>query len=328
MQLRFGRQVQNENQNVENEHPPPPVQNQASTQTVTDGQYHFDQLYKDLTQPGAYTNKLLRYLRNNRIHSLHRPKRKIFPRRKIITRYPGNIIQSDLIDMQKYSTKNSGYNYILVVIDCFSKKLWTRSLKSKRGDETAQALRSIFLSMRYPIQSIIFDEGLEYVNKYVKMLLDEYNVHSYHIRTKLKASSAERVNRTIKEQIWKYFTQTGKQRWIDVIDSIVENYNNTYHTTIKMTPNEVTWDNRKEVFKTMFPHINDKITCRLKVGDKVRVALRKDIFEKGYTKNWSDEIFTIIRTFQKNRVCWYRIKDSRGDIYPKSKYFYQLNKVQ
>ena len=189
-----------------------------------------------MTQPGAFTNKLMRYLRKNKLHSLHRPKRRKFPRRKIITRYPGNIIQSDLIDMQKYSTKNSGYNFILVVIDCFSKKLWIRPLKRKRGDETAQALRSILLSMKYQVQSLIFDEGLEYVNQYVENVLDEYNIHSYHIRTKLKASSAERVNRTIKEQIWKYFTQTGKERWIDIIDDIVDNYNSGNDMTMKVMP--------------------------------------------------------------------------------------------
>ena len=285
-------------------------------------------MYKDLTQPGAFTNKLLRYLRRNEIHSVHRSKRKRFPRRRIISKYPGNILQSDLIDMQKYSTKNSGFNFILVVIDCFSKKLWTRPLKSKRGDETARALRSIFLSMRYPIQSLIVDEGLEYVNKYVNNLLDEYNIHMYHIRTKLKASSAERVNKTIKQLIWKYFTATKRQRWIDIIDQIVENYNNTFHKTIKMTPNQVTWDNREQVFKTMFPKINDRITCRLGRGDKVRVALRKDLFEKGYTQNWSDQIFTIKRVFQKNHVCWYRLEDDQGNIYPKGKYFYELNKVE
>ncbi len=306
-----------------------PTRNQANTQTVaTDAQYHFDQLYKDLTQPGAFTNKLLRYLRKNEVHSVHRPKRKRFPRRQIITKYPGNILQSDLIDMQKYSRKNSGFNFILVVIDCFSKKLWVRPLKSKRGEETARALRSIFLSMRYPIQSLIVDEGLEYVNKYVRYLLDEYNIHWYHIRSKLKASSAERVNKTIKEQIWKYFTATKRERWIDVLDQIVDNYNNTYHTTIKMAPNQVTWDNRKQVFKTMFPNIHDRITCRLHRGDRVRVALRKDLFEKGYTQNWSDEIFTIKRVFQKNRVCWYRLQDSQGNIYSKGKYFYELNKVE
>ena len=194
-----------------------------------------------MTQPGAYTNKILKYLRKNTTHSLFKRKRRKFPRRKIITRYPGNIVQSDLIDMQKFSGSNSGYNYILVVIDCFSKKLWTRPLKTKRGQETADALRAILESMKYPVQTMIFDEGLEYVNQYVSNLLNEFNIHSYHIKSRLKASTAERVNRTIKQALWKIFHETKRTRWVDVLDDVVDNYNKTYHTTIKMAPNEVTW---------------------------------------------------------------------------------------
>ena len=287
----------------------------------------FDSFYYNLQQPGAYSRKLLRYLRKNENYSLHRPKRKNFPRRRIVTHFPGHIVQSDLIDMQKLATKNSYYKFILVVIDCFSKKLWTRALKSKSGEETAKALRSILESMKYPVQTMIFDEGLEYVNKYVSELLAEYNIHSYHIKSRLKASSAERVNRTIKEKLWKYFTKTGRERWVDILEDITENYNKTYHRTIKMAPDEVNWDNRETVFKTSFPKIKEKISCRLKVGDKVRVALRKDVFEKGYTQNWSKDVFEITNVFQKNGVCWYRIKGEDGKIYPKSKYFYELNKI-
>ena len=174
---------------------------------------------------------------------------------------------------------------------------------------------------------MIFDEGLEYVNKYVSNLLSEFNIHSYHIKSQHKASSAERVNKTIKQALWKYFHETKKTRWVDVIDKIVDNYNATYHHTIKMAPNEVTWENRGKVFKNSFPKIKERITCKLKKGDKVRVKLNKDIFEKGFTQNWSDEIFTIIAVFQKNGVCWYRIKDAQGNIYPKYKYFYELNQV-
>ena len=129
--------------------------------------HDFDSFYYSLKQPGAYSRKLLRYLRKNENYSLHRPKRKRFPRRRIITHFPGHIVQSDLIDMQKFATKNSNFKFILVVIDCFSKKLWTRPMKSKSGEETSKALRSILESMKYPVQSMIFDEGLEYVNKYV-----------------------------------------------------------------------------------------------------------------------------------------------------------------
>ena len=80
-------------------------------------------------------------------------------------------------------------------------------------------------------------------------------------------------------------------------------------------------------FKASFPKINSVIKCRLREGDQVRIALNKDIFEKGFTVNWSDDIFTIVASFQKNGVCWYRLKDAKGEIYPKVKYFYQLNKV-
>ena len=297
------------------------------SQKAVDTQKQFDALYSDLSQPGAFTSKIKEYLRKNVIHSLHKNRRRNFPRRKIITYFPGNIVQSDLIDLQKFSTKNSGYNFILVVIDCFSKRLWTRPLKTKSGSETANALRSIFQSMKYPVQTIIFDEGLEYVNKYVSLVLKEYNIHSYHLRTQHKASSAERVNQTIKRILWKYFTKSGRNRWIDILEKVTDNYNNTYHRMIKMTPNEVTWSNKSKVFKTLFPKIKSKINCRLEKDDKVRIALNKDIFEKGYTKNWSDDIFIIDHVFQKNGICWYRVKDKEGNIYPKSKYYYQLNKV-
>jgi len=294
---------------------------------INDGQDEFNKLYKDLTRPGAFTNKIKRYLQRNITHSLHRPVRRNFPRRRIVTHFPGQIVQSDLIDMQRYSGSNSGYNFILVVIDCFSKKLWAYPLKKKRGEETANGLRHIFLQMKYPVQTLIFDEGLEYLNQHVSNLLKEYNVHSYHIRNKLKASTAERVNKTIKGIIWKYFTETGRHRWIDILDQVVSNYNNTYHRTIQMEPNKVTWKNRKQVFKNMFPKIKARVRCRLRIGQKVRIALNKDIFEKGFTQNWSKETFAIINSFQKNGVCWYRLQDSEGNIYPKGKYFYQLNPV-
>ena len=301
---------------------PPPL----SQPRVTD-QETFDTTYKNLVYPGAYTKKLLRYLRQNQTHSLHRGVRSRFPRRKIVTHYPGQIAQSDLIDMQKFSGSNSGFNYILVFIDCFSKKLWTEPLKNKSGLETAAALRKILNRVDFPIQSVIVDEGLEYKNQHVLSLFQEYNIHSYHIKTKLKASSAERVNRTLKGIIWKHFSETNRKRWIDILDILTENYNKTFHSTIKMTPNEVTWENREKVFKTMFPKINSVVNCRLKKGDRVRIALNKEIFEKKYTQNWSKDIFTIISVFQKNGVCWYRLKDENENIYPKAKYFYELNQV-
>lgn len=291
----------------------------------------FNEKYSDLLQPGAYTRKILRYitgdLAKNRIHSIHGPIRKKFKRRRIIVHYPGQIIEMDLVDMQKISTKNENYKYILMCIDLFTKKLWVEPLKNKTGKITSEAIQKIFNTMENPIQTVIFDEGLEFYNQHVKKLFAQYNIHSYSIKTIKKAGAVERVNKTIKSILYKYFTDKNTRKWARVLPKIVDNYNKTYHTTIKMAPNDVTWKNHKKVFKVMFPEINVSRVCRLHVGNKVRVAKYKKEFEKAYTPNWSEEIYTITKIFQKLGVCWYQIKNSAGEIYPKYKYYYQLRKV-
>ena len=338
MKLRSGKQkkfleniIKNnhllENEREKSQVPVQPLQQTILPKPKLNNQSQFDTLYSDLAQPGAYTQKIKIYLRNNVTHSLHRSKRKKFPRRRIISHFPGQIIQSDLIDMQKYSTKNNGFNFILVVIDCFSKFLWCVPMKNKSAKETSLGLRSIFSKMKYPVQTIIFDQGLEYVNIMVNNLLKERGIHSYHIMTKNKASSAERVNRTLKQAIWKLFTEHKNEKWVSYLDDIVNNYNNTYHSMIKMAPVHVNWYNRKKVFKILFPKKQVIINCKLKIGDKVRISLNKNIFEKSYTRNWSRDIFEITRVFQKYGVCWFRLRDEKGFIYPQSKYFYELNQV-
>jgi len=106
-------------------------------QPIQNKQKAFDTVYSDLQQPGSFSRKIVHYLRKNKTHSLHKPVRKNFKRRRIITHYPGQIVQMDLIDLQKFSGSNSGYRWILVALDCFSKKLWMRALKRKEGGETA-----------------------------------------------------------------------------------------------------------------------------------------------------------------------------------------------
>ena len=329
MRLRSGRNQRSESESEP--HPQPtqsqPVPQVTATQSRESKQEAFDTVYSDLQQPGSFSRKIIRYLRKNKTHSLHKPVRKRFKRRRIITHYPGQIVQMDLIDMQKYYTHNSYFKYILVALDLFSKKLWLKALKSKEGKETANAIKDIIQQMGMPIQSVIFDEGKEFLNKFVDMVFSQYSIHSYHIRTKTKAGAVERANRTIKGIIYKIFTETGRKRWIDYLEDIQNNYNNTYHRTIKMAPNEVTAENLKKVFKNMYPDNDVTIKCRLKKGDRVRIALNREIFDKGYTPAWSEDIFEIIKVFQRGGVCWYRLRDKDNKVYPKSKYYYQLNKV-
>ena len=139
---------------------------------------------------------------------------------------------------------------------------------------------------------------------------------------------AERAIRTIKTRLQKYFTEKNTKKWIDVLDDFVDNYNHTPHRSIKMAPQAVSHENRDQVFNTLYPNIDVKVKPRLKIGDKCRILLEKEIFEKGYTKNWSNEIYEIINIYQKSGIVWYRIQDQFGNPIHKRKYYWELNLVQ
>ena len=103
-----------------------------------------------------------------------------------------------------------------------------------------------------------------------------------------KSVVAERFIRTLKTKIYKYMTSVSKNVYIDKLDDIVNEYNNTYHRTIKMKPVDVK-DNAYIEFSKKF---NEK-DSKFKVGDLIRISKYKNIFAKGYTPNWSEEVFVI-----------------------------------
>ena len=102
-------------------------------------------------------------------------------------------------------------------------------------------------------------------------------------------------------------TSVSKNVYIDKLDNIVDEYNNTYHRTIKMKPVDAK-DNTYIYFKK---EVNDR-DPKFKVGDHVRISKYKNIFAKGYTPNWSEEVFVISKV--KNAVPWtYVINDLNGE---------------
>jgi hypothetical protein len=115
-----------------------------------------------------------------------------------------------------------------------------------------------------------------------------------------KAAIVERFNRTLRDRLARYMTENSTKRWIDFLPEAISNYNNTEHRSIGMAPNLVSFENRELVFKKLYPDIDLKVKCKLKVGWKVRIPTKKGIFDKGFKPNWSDDIYTIVKTHQ---VC-------------------------
>ena len=130
-------------------------------------------------------------------------------------------------------------------------------------------------------------------------------MHSIH--NEGKSVVAEEFIRTLKTKIYKYMTAISKNVYIDKLNDMVNEYNNTYHRAIKMKPVGVK-DNTYIYFKK---EVNDK-DPKYKVGDHVRISKYKNIFAKGYTPNWSEEVF-VIKKF-KNTVPWtYAISDLKSE---------------
>ena len=190
-------------------------------------------------------------------------------------------------------------------IDIFSKYVWVLPLKDKKGGSTVDAFQKILSKSGHKPNKIWVEKGSEFYNNYFKKWLKDNDIEMYLIHNEGKSVVAERFNRTLETKIYKYMTSISKYVYIDKLDDIVGEYNNTYHRTIKMKPVDVK-DNTYIDFKK---EVNDK-DPKFKVGDHVRIS--KYIFAKGYTPNWSAEVFVVSKI--KNTVPWtYVINDLNGE---------------
>ena len=145
----------------------------------------------------------------NLANELHRPIRRRFPKRKVISYGIDNIWAADLVEMGKFSKWNKGIKYLLMVIDVFSKFGWIHPLKDKRGQTVADAFRSIF-PKRKP-KKLWTDKGSEFFNGIMKDLLHKNGVTLYTTENEEKSSVVERWNKTMKERIFRMFSANNIQ---------------------------------------------------------------------------------------------------------------------
>ena len=143
----------------------------------------------------------------------------------------------------------------------------------------------------------------------------------YSTHNEGKSIVAERFIRKLKNKIYKYMTSISKNVYIDKLDDIINEYNNTYHTTIKMKSIDI----KDNTYINSVKEVNDK-NPKFKVGDQVRISKYKNIFAKGYTPNSSEEVFIIKEV--KNTVPWtYAINDLNGEEITGTFYEKELQKT-
>ena len=259
---------------------------------------------------------------------LHKPIRRKFAKRRVFAKGVDEIWAADLVEMQKFSEWNKGIKYLLMVIDVFSKFGWIEPLQNKKGETVASAFEKKFKSGR-KARLLWTDKGKEFYNKNVKQLLSTKNITLYSTENEEKSSVIERWNRTIKNNMWKMFSANNNTVYYDKIDDLLKNYNNSFHGSIRMTPVDASKiKNSKRVFANLYPdEIYKQIkTPKFRISDRVRISkFKRKLFDKGFTPNWTEEIFVIDGILSTKPVT-YRLVDLQGEAVTGSFYEQELQR--
>ena len=235
--------------------------------------------------------------------------------------FKDNLWGVDLADMQLISKFNKGVRFLLCVIDNFSKCALVAPLKDKKGVSIVNAFQSILKKSNKKSNKIWVDKCGEFCNSSFKKWLQDNDIVMYSARNEGKSVVAKIFIRTLKNKIYKHMTSISKNVYIDKLHDIADEYNNTYQTTIKMKPISV----KDNTYINIGKELNDN-DPKFKVSDHVRISKYKNIFAKGYTPNWSEEIFVIKEI--KNTVSWtYVINDLNDEEIIGTFYEKELQKI-
>ena len=249
-------------------------------------------LFEMVKTKGVTMKETQQFLKDQLVYQLHfKPKPQ--PRKNqgsIVAGFENQMWMADLIDFQDVAPRNKGYSYILTIIDVFSKKAQAIPLKNKGSDEMVVAFGKAFKESKPDVLKT--DNGSEFINKDVENLFNKYDIT--HILNQAgnhkEMGNIEKFNQTLLNMLFKGFTDSSNLKWIDTLTDVVNIYNNTFNGAIKSTPNA--YDHQKLANQNAEKALNAPLP-KLKKGDKVRMKIDKGAFGRGYTQNWSTDVFAI-----------------------------------
>ena len=294
--------------------------------------------YYDLSQPGSFagsvklwkaikqredrplsvTQKVVsEWLEKQEVHNLHKMPKRNFKTEKIIVGEVDEQWDADLLVFTQYAKYNKGYRYIGVFIDLFSRYVWLHALKTKGSKEMVEMVRSVFAKGRQ-CKFIRTDRGSEWLNKHLQEYLREKGVKHLVTYSPWHAAFAERVIRSAKGKLFKYFAENRTYEWYPILQELADSLNATEHSSTGMAPKDITVENEREVYEKIYLPVElerEKTSIRYKynVGDKVRISVARGAFQKGYMENYSREVFVIAARLPTVPPR-YRIKDWDEEI--------------
>lgn len=281
------------------------------------------------------------FLAGDRVYTLHRPRRVNFPRAKTIPSGYLTDLQVDLADFQKLSRHNGGYKYMLLGVCVLSKRIFAVPVRTKTPKDMCPAFEQLFTQMDMVPHRIFSDRGTEFVGATMKQFFKENEIDKYEATTStIKASVAERAIRTIKQRIYRYFSQKQTLNWVNVLDQIVNAINHSKSRALGagLRPIDVNFANANTIWERNYGPILKAIKktnnkkAKFKLNDHVRMSRNKGVFEKGYLPNYGDEILEIdaIKKGSSSRQnpVRYKLRDERGEKFRGKFYEHELTGVR
>jgi hypothetical protein len=235
------------------------------------------------------------YLKQLRIE-LHKPVKKKFPKLRVRSDGKDDVWSMDLVDMRSWSDYNEGYKWMLNVIDVWTRYAWSVPMKKKNATTVLNAFKQIIKESDRMPRRMWVDEGTEFYNHQMTRYINAHGILRYSTFGDSKSVMVERLNRTLKTEMWKQFTELQTNNWTSRHEQLLEWYNHKPHSGInKRTPYSVSrWpDSDVRLDLCVDPKPEAFLQPKYKLGDVVRISRAKGTFPKGYTANWSEEQFVI-----------------------------------
>ena len=276
------------------------------------------------------------FLSSKPSYTLHRVQPRKFRRLNILSCGPRNIIGGDIAELPKLAKSNENVRYLVIFIDIFSKYAVVIPSKKKAGNVISEILDKAFSLECFRGSTHFFtDEGVEYLSQSAQKIYRKHGIKQYSTyNTVIKSSISERFIRTLKTYIHRYLTYFNTNRYIDVLNEIVQQYNKSTHSTLSDSPENVHFrydkDRIQKLFKKMYTPKSISCKSNFKVGDKVRITSADSdrVFQKGYLIRNTHEIFYIQKVSCIQGINQYSLRDQSHSPIIGRFYKQELIKVQ
>ena len=281
---------------------------------------------KRMKLQGYSKDKVKEAINNEDAYVLNKPSQNKFTRRTIVLNHKNETWCADLADVSNEEKENNGTRFLLIVIDGMSKFAWVKPLKTKKPEDVKKSLNEIITSSKQKPINLWTDDGLEFTAKIMKDYYEKQGINWYSTATSGKAIFAERFIRTLRMRLSRLADSRGNHKYIDVLQDIVANYNNTVHSTTKIKPalfKESDEEIARQRMAALAKNKDSSATSgtkeetvrkpKFKPGDYVRMQNTRGVFQKeSNTERWSRQIFKV-KSYELTSPITYGLEDLKGE---------------